>query len=40
VLGDLVTEHLDTERLTALIAAEAPAELPSIHTEVRPCRVS
>jgi hypothetical protein len=40
VLGDLVTEHLDTERLTALIAAGAPAELPSIRTEVRPCRVS
>jgi hypothetical protein len=42
VLGDQVAEHIQTclARLTALIAAGAPAELPSIGTEVRPCRVS
>jgi adenosylcobyric acid synthase len=40
VLGDLVADHLDTGRLTALIAGGVPAELPGIATEVRPCCVS
>jgi adenosylcobyric acid synthase len=37
VLGDLVADHLDTERLTAVIEGGVPSELPSIATEVRPC---
>jgi adenosylcobyric acid synthase len=40
VLGDLVADHLDTGRLTALIEGGVPAELPSITTEVRPCCAS
>jgi len=37
VLGDLIAEHLDTARLTALIEQGVPADLPTIATEVRPC---
>jgi adenosylcobyric acid synthase len=37
VLGDLVENNLDTERLSALIQGGVPADLPSIATEVRPC---
>jgi adenosylcobyric acid synthase len=37
VLGDLVEQHLDTDRLTALIEGGVPADLPSVATEVRPC---
>jgi adenosylcobyric acid synthase len=40
VLGDLVEEHLQTDRLTALIEDGVPAELPNIATEVRPCCAS
>ena len=40
VLGDVVAEHLDTERLRELIAAGAPADLPTIRTEVSPCCAS
>jgi len=36
-LGDLVAEHVDTERLRALICDGPPADLPTIATEVRPC---
>ncbi len=39
-LGDLVADHLDTERLTALIEGGVPADLPNIATEVRPCCAS
>jgi len=39
-LGDLVCRHLDTERLTALIQAGVPTDLPTIETEVRPCCAS
>jgi adenosylcobyric acid synthase len=39
-LGDLVADHLDTDRLTALIQRGAPADLPTITTEVRPCCAS
>jgi adenosylcobyric acid synthase len=39
-LGDLVAGHLDTERLTALIDGGAPAGLPTLETEVRPCCAS
>jgi adenosylcobyric acid synthase len=37
VLGDLVEQHLDTDRLSALIEGGVPADLPSVATEVRPC---
>jgi adenosylcobyric acid synthase len=37
VLGDLVEQHLDTERLAALIEGGVPRDLPSVTTEVRPC---
>jgi adenosylcobyric acid synthase len=37
VLGDLVEQHLDTERLAALIDGGVPRDLPSVTTEVRPC---
>jgi adenosylcobyric acid synthase len=37
VLGDLIEQHLDTERLAALIDGGVPADLPSVTTEVRPC---
>ena len=40
VLGDLVEDHLDTDRLGALIEGGVPADLPSIATEIRPCCVS
>jgi adenosylcobyric acid synthase len=40
VLGDLVGEHLDTERLGALIEGGPPADLPSVTTEVRECCAS
>ncbi len=40
VLGDLVADHLDTERLTDLIEGGVPAGLPTIRTEVRPCCAS
>jgi adenosylcobyric acid synthase len=37
VLGDLMADHLDTDRLTALIEGGVPTDLPSLATEVRPC---
>ncbi|MDQ6776320.1 MAG: cobyric acid synthase [Actinomycetota bacterium] len=40
VLGDLISDHLDTARLTALIDEGVPADLPTITTEVRPCCAS
>jgi adenosylcobyric acid synthase len=40
VLGDLIADHLDTARLTALIEGGIPADLPTITTEVRPCCAS
>jgi adenosylcobyric acid synthase len=40
VLGGLVEEHLDTERLTALIEGGSPEGLPTVHTEVRECCAS
>jgi adenosylcobyric acid synthase len=39
-LGDLVETHLDTGALGQLIEHGAPADLPSIETEVRPCCAS
>ncbi len=39
-LGDLIADHVDTERLTALIEGGAPTDLPTIETEVRPCCAS
>ena len=40
VLGDLVADHLDTARLSALIEHGVPADLPTLTTEVRPCCAS
>jgi adenosylcobyric acid synthase len=40
VLGDLVRDHLDSERLTSLIEGGVPAGLPTVQTEVRPCCAS
>ncbi|HWF52328.1 MAG TPA: cobyric acid synthase [Solirubrobacteraceae bacterium] len=40
VLGDLISDHLDTARLTSLIEHGVPADLPTITTEVRPCCAS
>ena len=40
VLGDLVEEHLDTDRLAALIERGAPTDLPTVTTEVRACCAS
>jgi adenosylcobyric acid synthase len=40
VLGELVGEHLDTERVAALIEGGPPRDLPTIHTEVRECCAS
>jgi adenosylcobyric acid synthase len=40
VLGTLVEDHLDTDRLSALIEGGVPADLPNIATEVRPCCAS
>ena len=37
VLGDLIEQHLDTERLAAMIEDGAPVDLPSVATEVLPC---
>ncbi|HEY2600352.1 MAG TPA: cobyric acid synthase [Thermoleophilaceae bacterium] len=34
-LGDLIADHMDTQRLGALIDNGAPADLPTIDTEVR-----
>jgi adenosylcobyric acid synthase len=39
-LGDLVEDHLDATTLTRLITSGAPADLPTIETEVRPCCAS
>jgi adenosylcobyric acid synthase len=39
-LGDLIADHLDTARLTALIEHGVPADLPTIATEVRACCAS
>jgi adenosylcobyric acid synthase len=39
-LGDLIAGHVDTEHLTALIEGGAPADLPILETEVRPCCAS
>jgi adenosylcobyric acid synthase len=39
-LGDLVEQHVDTRVLTELITGGAPAALPIIETEVRPCCAS
>jgi adenosylcobyric acid synthase len=39
-LGDLVADHLDTARLAALIEHGAPADLPTLTMEVRPCCAS
>jgi adenosylcobyric acid synthase len=39
-LGDLVTDHLDTAALAALLANGGPSDLPTIETEVRPCCAS
>jgi adenosylcobyric acid synthase len=39
-LGDLVGNHMDTERLTGLIEGGAPSGLPTIETELRSCCVS
>jgi len=40
VLGDLIRDHIDTSRLTALIDGGIPRDLPTISTEVRPCCAS
>jgi len=40
VLGDLVERHLDTDAVLALLDGGAPADLPTIATEVRPCCAS
>ena len=39
-LGDLVGNHMDTERLTALIDGGTPSDLPTIETELRSCCAS
>jgi adenosylcobyric acid synthase len=39
-LGDLAAGHLDLDALTGLIEQGAPADLPTIETEVRPCCAS
>jgi adenosylcobyric acid synthase len=39
-LGDLVADHIDGDRLEALITQGVPCELPTIATEVRPCCAS
>jgi len=39
-LGDLVARHVDTARLARLIEGGAPAGLPILETEVRPCCAS
>ncbi len=40
LLGDLISEHADTDRLAALIEGGVPHDLPTIQTEVRPCCAS
>jgi adenosylcobyric acid synthase len=40
VLGDLIEQHVDTDRLADLISGGVPAGLPTVHTEVRTCSVS
>jgi adenosylcobyric acid synthase len=40
VLGELVSSHIDTVRLTALIEAGPPSALPTLTTEVRQCCAS
>ena len=40
VLGNLVNDHLDTERLAGLIEGGVPAGLPTIATELRACCAS
>jgi len=35
-LGDLIADHLDTMRLTALIEGGVPTDLPTLATELRP----
>jgi adenosylcobyric acid synthase len=39
-VGDLIAEHLDTERLAALIEHGPAADLPTVTTEVRACCAS
>jgi adenosylcobyric acid synthase len=39
-LGDLVSQHVDTGRLAALIENGPPADLPTVTTEVRECCAS
>jgi adenosylcobyric acid synthase len=39
-LGDLVADHVDTARLSALIEAGPPAGLPTLRTEVSACCAS
>jgi adenosylcobyric acid synthase len=39
-LGELISGHIDTDRLTALIEGGPPADLPTLTTEVRRCCVS
>lgn len=40
VLGDVIEQHVDTRQLTDLISGGVPADLPTVHTEVRTCSVS
>jgi len=39
-LGDLVAEHVDTDRMAALIEGGPPPGLPTVRTEVRTCCAS
>jgi adenosylcobyric acid synthase len=39
-LADLIADHIDGDRLAALIGNGVPAGLPTIETEVRPCCAS
>ena len=39
-LGDLVQDHLDTDRLAELISAGPPPDLPIVRMEVSPCFAS
>jgi adenosylcobyric acid synthase len=39
-VGDLVADHLDTERVAALIDSGVPAGLPTVTTEIRECCAS
>lgn len=40
VLGDLIEQHVDTDRLASLISGGIPAGLPTVQTEVRTCSAS